>query len=87
MPKTSKKQDKKTKAMFAHLQKKTGLNKMTVQELKHSNGEYYVPPIYQVNVNGKGMQTPSNAELTKQHLENFSDTIESANKSGRKLNR
>ena len=81
----SKTQNKQLRAMFAKHEMKKGLNTMTVQELKHSNNNYYVPPLYQVNVNGKGIQTPSNHELTMDHLKNFKGSIHSSNKRGHKI--
>jgi len=82
----SKTQNKQLRAMFAKHEMKKGLNTMTVQELKHSGkNQYYVPPLYQVNVNGRGIQTPSNHELTMDHLKNYKETIHSNNKREHKI--
>ena len=83
--KYTKNQNKQLRAMFAKHERKSGLNKLTVQELKHSNNHYYDPPIYQVNVNGKGIHYPSDHELTIEHLKNFHETIDSSNKQKRKI--
>ena len=76
--------DKQRKAMFAG-QKRSGLNRVTVQELKKSNKEYYEPPLYQVKMNGKGSHWASNAELTKEHLKHDIISAKNADKRGYRI--
>ena len=73
---------KQIKAIFA--QKRSGLNKVTVQRLSPKDDP---DPVFQVNVNGKGAFFPSNRALTKQHLRSAIESAKSADKTGRKINR
>jgi len=69
------------KAIFA--QKRSGLNKVTVQRLSPKNDP---DPVFQVNVNGKGAFFPSNTALTKQHLRSAIRDAKHFDKKGTKIN-
>ena len=75
--------DSNRKAMFAG-QKRTGLNKVTVQELK-TDGKYHNPPLYQVKMNGKGSHWASKAELTKEYLTSDIISAKNADKRGYRI--
>ncbi len=69
------------KAIFA--QKRSGLNRVTVQRLSQVNDP---EPVFQVNVNGKGAFFPSNVAQTKLNLKSAIESAVSADEQNRKIN-
>ncbi len=73
--------DANRKRMFA--EKRSGLNKVTVQRLSRKDED---DPVFQVNVNGKGAFFPSNEASTKLHLDSAIRDAKVFDKKGEKIN-
>ena len=67
--------------------KSTGLNKVEVIELKKlgRKGGSYEPKLYQVNVNGKGVDYAGNKALAMQQVTGYIKDAKSYDKSGHKI--
>ncbi len=66
--------------------KTTGLNKVAVIELMKGKGGSYDPPLYQVNVNGKGAYFPAHRELAETQAESVISDAKFYDVRGRKIN-
>ena len=66
-------------------EKRSGLNKVTILELKNK-GKSYEPPLYQVNVNGKGAYFPATKETAKQQAVSMIESAKHYDKQGLKVN-
>ena len=65
------------KAMFAGFEKRSGLNKVTVQSLGQNR--------YQANMNGKGAYMPATESLVKDHLRQMIQDAKFYDRQGKKI--